>query len=99
MKGVHDMNLEKIKWWCKAQKKIKNGVWYYPFFYEDDFFETCIIQGFNNPITFPRRKKKIKYKKSCATFGKITADYERCLEKTETLNMWHSHALRRNCVL
>ena len=75
------MNFEKIKWWCKAQKKIKDGVWYYPFLYEEDFFETCTIQGFNNPITFPRRKKKIRYKKSCATFGKIEADYERCLEK------------------
>ena len=29
MKGVHDMNFEKIKWWCKAQKKIKDGVRFY----------------------------------------------------------------------
>ena len=84
MKGVHDMNLEKIKWWGKAQKKINHGTWFYPFFYGEDFFETCIIEGFNNPITFPRCKKKIRYKMSCATFGKIKEDYKRCLKKTET---------------
>ena len=78
------MSFEKIKWWGKAQKKIKDGVWYYPFFYGEDFFETCIIEGFNNPITFPRCKKKIRYKMSCATFGKIKEDYKRCLKKTET---------------
>lgn len=78
------MSLEKIRWRCKAQKKIKDGVWYYPFLYEVDVFENCVIQGFNNPITFPRRKKKIRYKMSCSTFGKIEGDYERCLKKTET---------------
>ena len=84
MKGAHDMSLEKIRWWGKAQKKIKNGAWYYPFLYEADFFETCIIQGFNNPITSSRCEKKIRYKKSCVTFGKIKEDYEKCLKKTET---------------
>lgn len=78
------MSLEKIKWWGKAQKKIKDGVWYYPFLCEVDVFENRVIQGFNNPITFPRRKKKIRYKMSCSTFGKIEGDYERCLKKTET---------------
>lgn len=84
MKGVHDMSFEKIKWWGKAQKKIKSGAWYYPILHEVDVFENRIVQGFENSITFPIRKKKIRYKKSCATFGKIEADYERCLEKTET---------------
>lgn len=78
------MNFEKIKWWCKAQKKIKEGVWYYPILYEVDVFENCIVQGFNNPITFPTRKKVVKYRMSCATSGKIKEDYEKCLKKTET---------------
>ena len=78
------MNFEKIRWWCKAQKKIKDGVWYYPFLYEDDYLEACIIQGFKIPITDPRCKKKIKYKMSCATSGEIKEDYEKCLKKTET---------------
>ena len=43
MKGVHDMNLEKIKWWGKAQKKIKSGAWYYPILHEVDVFENRII--------------------------------------------------------
>ena len=84
MKGVHDMNLEKIKWWCKAQKKIKSGAWYYPILHEVDVFENRIIQGFKNPITFPIRKKVVKYEKPCIAYGDIKEDYEKCLEKTET---------------
>ena len=78
------MNFEKIKWWCKAQKKINYGTWFYPFFYGEDFFENCIIEGFNNPITSPRCKKKIRYKMSCTAYGDIKEDYEKCLEKTKT---------------
>ena len=78
------MNFEKIRWWCKAQKKIKEGVWYYPILYEVDVFENRIIQGFNNPITFPTRKKVVKYEKSCIAYGNIKEDYEKCLEKTKT---------------
>ena len=78
------MSFEKIKWWGKAQKKIKEGVWYYPILYDVDDFENCIDQGFNNPITFPTRKKKIKYRMSYAISGKIKEDYEKCLKKTET---------------
>ena len=78
------MNFEKIKWWCKAQKKIKGGVWYYPILHEVDVFENHIIQGFNNPITFPIRKKVVKYEKSYIAYGDIKEDYEKCLEKTKT---------------
>ena len=84
MKGVHDMNLEKIKWWCKAQKKIKNGVWYYPILHDVDVFENHIIQGFKNPITFPIRKKVVKYEKFCTAYGDVKEDYAECLEKTKT---------------
>ena len=84
MKGVHDMSLEKIKWWGKAQKKIKDGVWYYPFLYEVDVFENRVIQGFNDPITFPIRKKVVKYEKSCTAYDDIKEGYEKCLEKTKT---------------
>ena len=90
MKGVHNMSFEKIRWWGKAQKKIKNGAWYYPFLYEADFFETCIIQGFNNPITSSRCEKKIRYKKSCVTFGKIKEDYEKCATVISDYIMSHS---------
>ena len=83
MKGVHDMNLEKIKWWGKAQKKINHGIWFYPFLYEENYLEACIIQGFKIPITSPICKKKIKYKMSCDTFGKLKR-IMKCLEKTET---------------
>lgn len=78
------MSLEKIRWWCKAQKKIKGGVWYYPILHEVSVFENRMIQGFENPITFPIRKKVAKYEKSCTSYGSIKDDYEKCLEKTET---------------
>lgn len=77
------MNFEKIKWWCKAQKKIRRGTWYYPILHDVSVFENRIIQGFENPITFPIRKKVVKYEKFCTSYGNIKEDYEKCLEKTK----------------
>lgn len=77
------MSFEKIKWWGKAQKKINHDAWYYPILHEVDIFENRIIQGFNNPITFPICKKIIKYEKSHVMFGSFKDDYKKCLEKTE----------------
>lgn len=40
------MNFEKIKWWYKAQKKIKSGAWYYPILHEVDVYEkSCTAYG------------------------------------------------------
>ena len=77
------MSFEKIKWWCKAQKKIRRGTWYYPILHDVSVFENRIIQGFENPITFPIRKKVVKYEKFCTSYGNIKEDYEKCLEKTK----------------
>ena len=71
MKGVHDMKIEKIRWWGKAQKKIKNGVWYYPNLENVTVFEQRQIPICGKPvsfITYPRIKRVMKYKQYCDSY-------------------------------
>ena len=83
MKGVHDMNLERIKWWSKAQKKIKNGAWYYPIIQRVAVFENRVIEGWNNSIIEPRQKNQIKYELSQLSYAENKDNYNNALYKTK----------------
>ena len=83
MKGVHDMNLEKIKWWCKAQKKIKNGVWYYPIIQRVVVFENRVIEGWKNSIIEPRQKNQITYELSQLSYAENKDNYNNAAYKTK----------------
>lgn len=77
------MNLEKIKWWCKAQKKIKDGVWYYPIIQRVVVFENRVIKGWKNPITESRQKNQIKYELSQLSYAENKDNYNNAAYKTE----------------
>ena len=83
MKGVHDMNFEKIKWWRKAQKKIKNGEWYYPIIQRVVVFENRVIEGWKNPITESRQKNQIKYELSQLSYAENKDNYNNAAYKTK----------------
>ena len=83
MKGVHDMNLEKIKWWCKAQKKIKDGAWYYPIIQRVVVFENRVIEGWKNTITEPRQKNQITYELSQLSYAENKDNYNNAAYKTK----------------
>ena len=83
MKGVHDMNFEKIKWWGKAQSKIKNGKWYYPTIQRVVVFENRVIEGWNNSIIEPRQKNQIKYELSQLSYAENKDNYNNAAYKTK----------------
>ena len=83
MKGVHDMNFEKIKWWRKAQKKIKNGEWYYPIIQRVVVFENRVIEGWKNTITEPRQKNQITYELSQLSYAENKDNYNNAAYKTK----------------
>lgn len=83
MKGVHDMSFEKIRWWGKAQKKIKNGVWYYPIIQRVVVFENRVIEGWKNPITETRQKNQITYELSQLSYAENKDNYNNAAYKTK----------------
>lgn len=83
MKGVHDMNFEKIKWWYKAQKKIKDGAWYYPIIQRVVVFENRVIEGWKNTITEPRQKNQITYELSQLSYAENKDNYNNAAYKTK----------------
>lgn len=83
MKGVHNMNFEKIKWWCKAQKKIKDGAWYYPIIHRVVVFENRVIEGWKNTITEPRQKNQITYELSQLSYAENKDNYNNAAYKTK----------------
>lgn len=86
MKGVHDMSFEKIRWWGKAQKKIKNGVWYYPNLENVTVFEQRQIPIYGKPvsfITYPRIKQVMKYKQYCDSYQNNKECLESAYKKTQ----------------
>ena len=83
MKGVHDMSLEKIRWWCKAQKKIKDGAWYYPIIQRVVVFENRVIEGWKNTITETRQKNQITYELSQLSYAENKDNYNNAAYKTK----------------
>ena len=83
MKGVHNMSFEKIKWWGKAQKKIKNGVWYYPIIQRVVVFENRVIEGWKNSIIEPRQKNQITYELSQLSYAENKDNYNNAAYKTK----------------
>ena len=83
MKGAHDMSLEKIRWWGKAQKKIKNGAWYYPIIQRVVVFENRVIEGWKNTITETRQKNQITYELSQLSYAENKDDYNNAADKTK----------------
>ena len=83
MKGVHDMNFEKIKWWYKAQKKIKDGAWYYPIIQRVVVFENRVIEGWKNTIIEPRQKNQITYELSQLSYAENKDNYNNAAYKTK----------------
>lgn len=77
------MNFEKIKWWCKAQKKIKDGAWYYPIIQRVVVFENRVIEGWKNPITETRQKNQIKYELSQLSYAENKDNYNNAAYKTK----------------
>ena len=77
------MNLEKIRWWGKAQKKIKEGVWYYPIIQRVVVFENRVIEGWKNPITESRQKNQIKYELSQLSYAENKDNYNNAADKTK----------------
>ena len=83
MKGVHNMNFEKFRWWCKAQKKIKDGAWYYPIIQRVVVFENRVIEGWKNTITEPRQKNQITYELSQLSYAENKDNYNNAAYKTK----------------
>ena len=86
MKGVHDMNFEKIKWWCKAQKKIKDGVWYYPNLENVTIFEQRQIPIYDKLVSFTTHsciKQVMKYKQYCGSDQNSKEYLESAYKKTQ----------------
>lgn len=77
------MSFEKIKWWGKAQKKIKEGVWYYPIIQRVVVFENRVIEGWKNPITETRQKNQIKYELSQLSYAENKDNYNNAAYKTK----------------
>ena len=77
------MSLEKIRWWGKAQNKIKNGEWYYPTIQRAVVFENRVIEGWNNPITESRQKNKITYERSQLSYAENKDNYNSAAYKTK----------------
>lgn len=77
------MNFEKIKWWCKAQKKIKDGAWYYPIIQRVVVFENRVIEGWKNTITEPRQKNQITYELSQLSYAENKDNYNNAAYKTK----------------
>lgn len=77
------MNFEKIKWWCKAQKKIKDGAWYYPIIHRVVVFENRVIEGWKNTITEPRQKNQITYELSQLSYAENKDNYNNAAYKTK----------------
>ena len=77
------MNFEKIKWWGKAQSKIKNGEWYYPIIQRVVVFENRVIEGWKNPITESRQKNQIKYELSQLSYAENKDNYNNAAYKTK----------------
>ena len=77
------MNLEKIRWWCKAQKKIKEGTWYYPIIRRVVVFENRVIEGWKNPITESRQKNQITYELSQLSYAENKDNYNNAADKTK----------------
>lgn len=77
------MSFEKIRWWGKAQKKIKNGVWYYPIIQRVVVFENRVIEGWKNPITETRQKNQITYELSQLSYAENKDNYNNAAYKTK----------------
>lgn len=77
------MSLEKIRWWCKAQKKIKDGAWYYPIIQRVVVFENRVIEGWKNTITEPRQKNQITYELSQLSYAENKDNYNNAAYKTK----------------
>ena len=77
------MSFEKIKWWGKAQKKIKNGVWYYPIIQRVVVFENRVIEGWKNSIIEPRQKNQITYELSQLSYAENKDNYNNAAYKTK----------------
>ena len=77
------MNFEKIRWWCKAQKKIKDGAWYYPIIQRVVVFENRVIEGWKNSITEPRQKNQITYELSQLSYAENKDNYNNAAYKTK----------------
>lgn len=77
------MNFEKIKWWYKAQKKIKDGAWYYPIIQRVVVFENRVIEGWKNTITEPRQKNQITYELSQLSYAENKDNYNNAAYKTK----------------
>lgn len=77
------MNFEKIRWWGKAQKKIKEGVWYYPIIQRVVVFENRVIEGWKNSITEPRQKNQITYELSQLSYAENKDNYNNAAYKTK----------------
>ena len=77
------MSFEKIRWWCKAQKKIKDGAWYYPIIHRVVVFENRVIEGWKNTITEPRQKNQITYELSQLSYAENKDNYNNAAYKTK----------------
>ena len=77
------MSFEKIRWWGKAQKKIKNGAWYYPIIQRVVVFENRVIEGWKNTITEPWQKNQITYELSQLSYAENKDDYNNAADKTK----------------
>ena len=77
------MNFEKIKWWGKAQSKIKKGKWYYPIIQRVVVFENRVIEGWKNTITEPRQKNQITYELSQLSYAENKDNYNNAAYKTK----------------
>lgn len=80
------MSLEKIRWWCKAQKKIKGGVWYYPNLENVIVFEQQQNPIYDKPvslITRGRIKQVMKYKQYCGSYQNNKEYLESAYKKTQ----------------
>lgn len=80
------MNFEKIKWWCKAQKKIKGGVWYYPNLENVTVFEQRQNPIYDKPVSFITRahiKQVMKYKQYCGSYQNNKECLESAYKKTQ----------------
>ena len=77
------MNFEKIRWWCKAQKKIKDGAWYYPIIQRVVVFENRVIEGWKNSITETRQKNQITYELSQLSYTENKDNYNNAAYKTK----------------
>lgn len=84
------MNFEKIRWWHKTKKVIRNSVWYYPKLVSAVILEQKVVPIYDKramTVTCTQTKRKMSYEQYCGSYQTNGECFDSAYEKTlNTLN-------------